>query len=103
MLVIVAVDNEFSADDRKRALERHCVGKALVACRRQRRMMNHYNAERVLFSQIVECLRDTRELRLAHLSGSNERRGRDRGRDADQRHRSAPTHVWKFNLVRSSW
>jgi len=99
MHVIVAVDDEFSPGGRERTLECHGIDEALVARRRQRRMVNHDDAEQVLRSQIVQHLGNTRDLLLADLAGGHERWRRDRGRDADQPHRPAATQIRKYNLL----
>src|SRR5262249_48781674 len=95
MDVIVAMDDELGPDGCKGALKGDGVDQALMACRWQRRMMNHDDTKQVLCSQIVQHLGNTRDLLVADLAGSHQRWRRDCGRDADQRHRPAPAQIRK--------
>src|SRR5215470_2095621 len=93
--MVVAMDDEFGANNPDRLAEAGGIDKAFVICRRQvdRRMMDHDDAEQG--SQRVKHFSHAGNLPFAEPAGGHEWRRRNRARKADQRHWPAPAQIRK--------
>jgi len=93
--MVVTVDDEFGADRRNCLAEAGGIDKAFVIRRPRvdRRMMDHDDAEQG--SQRIKHFGHVGNLRLAEPAGGHEWWCRNRGREADQRHRPALAQIRK--------